>query len=138
MHVFEITWQLFDTICRDLATHVVLMDGKPENIYAVPRGGLVVGVRLSHLLDVPMVYDRKQIGPRTLVVDDISDSGTTLTDLFAFLPPRERPKVLCLEMREGSGFEPNYYYRKSNAGEWTLFPWEVSDRKDTVSKVRQP
>ncbi len=75
---------------------------EPDFIVAIARGGLIPGVRLSHILKVPMrsihlsfydEYDRRLEAPRIIVplhsdvevrgkkillVDDIADTGLTL------------------------------------------------------------
>ena len=50
-----------------------------KNIYGLPRGGLIPAVMLSHQLGIPMA--KGDIGPDTLIVDDICDSGETLDKL---------------------------------------------------------
>ena len=71
------TWHDFDDAMRMLSL-TIQSSGKIFNdIYGVPRGGLVVAVALSHLLDLPMITDVGLVSSSTLVVDDISDSGTT-------------------------------------------------------------
>ena len=50
-----------------------------KNIYGLQRGGLIPAVMLSHQLGIPMA--KGDIGPDTLIVDDICDSGETLDKL---------------------------------------------------------
>ena len=46
-----ITWEQFDYGCREIAEWA--RDRNYDDIYGIPRGGLVVAVRLSHLLGIP-------------------------------------------------------------------------------------
>lgn len=51
--------------------------GRPfTGIYAIPRGGLILGVALSHALELPMIMGG--VDKHVLVVDDIADKGHTL------------------------------------------------------------
>jgi hypoxanthine phosphoribosyltransferase len=86
-----------------------------SGIYAVPRGGLVLGVRLSHELDLPLIYggvDRK-----VLVVDDIADSGNTLE------PYRKRGcAIATIFKHQNCPFTPHFYARENSV--YVNFPWE--------------
>jgi len=58
----------------------LILNSKPrshyKNIFAVPRGGIPLGIAMSLLLKIPMI-DFDLIEERTLIVDDIIDSGKT-------------------------------------------------------------
>ena len=61
-----------------LSVHKLLPELKSrgyKNIYAIPRGGLIFAVLLSHRLNIPITHELKET---TLVVDDICDTGETL------------------------------------------------------------
>ena len=87
-----------------------------NSVYGIKRGGLIPAVYLSHMLNLPMVSSPNK---RTLVVDDISDSGATL------------------KMYKDAGFKMAtiYYYKKSivhpdiwvyeKKDKWIQFPWEI-------------
>jgi hypoxanthine phosphoribosyltransferase len=86
-----------------------------NGIYAVPRGGLVLGVRLSHELDLPMILGG--VDKRTLVVDDIADSGNTLE------PYRKRGcAILTIFKHNMCPFTPTFHVRENTM--WVKFPWE--------------
>ena len=76
-HKVYITWKEIDTLVTILI-HKVL-DKLPEidSVTGIARGGLIPAVMLSHKLGVPYT---QAVGPNTLVVDDICDSGVTLKD----------------------------------------------------------
>ena len=46
-----------------------------DSVTGIARGGLIPAVMVSHKLDLPYV---DAVGPNTLVIDDIADSGVTL------------------------------------------------------------
>lgn len=129
-------WDWFDEACDDLTHEIKNSKVKFESIYGIPRGGLVVAVRLSHLLDLPMIFDYQLIGPRTLVVDDIADSGGTLRNLYRVLSHLEPPRSATLFTTPWTEFKPTFFVaEKTDKDSWLIFPWEDGFEKDTVSKV---
>ena len=113
------TWAMFDKATRKLAERIIVLkkNGVVKSIYGIPRGGLVVAVRLSHMLDLPLILDSKEIQPHTLVVDDIADSGKTLrkykNSLTATLYYNKRSAVI-----------PKFWIFKKK-DKWVVFPWET-------------
>lgn len=105
--------------CKTIAEQVKLKyNDQFDNIYGVPRGGLVIAVYLSHLLDLPVV-DSIRDG-RTLIVDDIADTGKTLVELDKF----KYSKIATLYYHEQSMIYPDIWvYLKTD--KWIQFPWEV-------------
>jgi len=90
-----------------------------KNIYAIPRGGLIFGVYLSHALNLPMVYDTNTIVLDTLIVDDICDTGNTLK-LFSGLT-----KVCLIVKPKGLNITKDLIYDiKVEDHVWVHFPWE--------------
>ena len=49
-----------------------------DAIYPIPRGGYFTAIQLSQLLNIRIECDIRKITPKTLVVDDICDSGKTI------------------------------------------------------------
>ena len=74
-----IDWGEIDSLIFRLMYQIKESGLKFKNIYGVPRGGLIPAVILSHKLNIPLV--KGDIGPDTLVIDDICDSGETLDKL---------------------------------------------------------
>ena len=109
-------WQQFQdsvyVLTKLIAKDKITYDG----IYAVPRGGLVLGVALSHRLGLPLLLWPTK---NSLVVDDISDSGKTLENI-------NNKKIATLHYKIGSLVEPDYYVHelKRNSN-WVDYPWEV-------------
>ena len=102
---------------------------KSENynsIYGVPRGGLVVAVVLSHKLDLPIVSSIG-INKKTLVVDDISDSGETLQDCDYGWKSKFKDSEMTsavLFQRKTTGYGADFIGELID-DEWLVFPWEV-------------
>jgi hypoxanthine phosphoribosyltransferase len=90
--------------------------GKFKDIYAIPRGGLVFGVYLSHTLGIPMT---RKITKDTLIVDDICDTGNTLLNY------KYNEKITLVGKPIGlNKNEYVYYNKKVKDNVWVHFPWE--------------
>jgi len=90
-------WAQIDRWCQRIALDILKTDWRPDYIVGLTRGGLVPGVILSHLLDVPMHTLKVSLrddscdnetncwmpedvtqAKNVLIVDDINDTGETL------------------------------------------------------------
>ena len=72
------TWEQFDYACQEIAKQV---PKTITDVYGIPRGGLIVAIRLSYLLNKPLILNVNEISQYTLAIDDISDTGKTLQQL---------------------------------------------------------
>jgi adenine/guanine phosphoribosyltransferase-like PRPP-binding protein len=110
------TWDEFDADARELVRQI--REVEPfEAIYAIPRGGLVLGVYLSHTLNLPLIC-AVDVAPesllrRTLVVDDHHNRGGALRILASCVLIHHRITVL----------PPS-----SPASPIGRFPWELTVR----------
>ena len=98
---------------------------KINRVAGIPRGGLIPAVMISHAFNIPYIsyssakglskFDRK----RTLVIDDICDSGLTLADAekFDFV-------TAALVTRKGSKTTPDITGGLADHDNWFVFPWE--------------
>lgn len=114
------TWQQFDTDCQKIAAWT--RDKKFQNIYGIPRGGLPVAVKLSHLLDLPLILDTKDITPHTLVAEDTVDTGRTVERLFRSCG--DNIKIASLYVGPKAKIKPDFSVRKKK--NWVVFPWETA------------
>ena len=119
-----ISWEQFEKDIKVLVTkikkHCKEEQMRFKAICAVPRGGVVVGVRLSHLLGIPL---SGECAFNTLIVDDVSDTGKTLSRAGLFLFP-----VATLYRKDGTIVEPRFCVRTIN--KWIVFPWEIGGVED--------
>lgn len=95
-----------------------------ERVYGIPQGGLPVAIEVAKCLHVPVVpwagqspEDIAHAPERTLVVDDLVDSGRTMVAYFeagcdcdALLRKPHSPNFLCS--------------KAELVDEWVVFPWE--------------
>ncbi len=110
-----LSWENFETAMKNIKNWAE--NKKFRNIYGIPRGGLILAVYLSHLLDLPILIDKNKITSETLVVDDICDSGVTLKKYKNY-------KTATLYYRQNEVFKPDYFVLDAKLN-WIVFPWET-------------
>ena len=131
--------------CVVLAHSIKLNPTKFDSIVGLVRGGTFPAMILSHLLDVPMTavqYSSKSgagdnknhsnelpnlYGKTVLIVDDIADSGKTLTEVCKhYITNKCVVYTAVLYYKEqAQGIEPDYYWQKiPTDAPWVIFPWE--------------
>lgn len=113
------TWDQFERDIIKIAEWA--RDKGFKNIYGIPRGGLVLGVKLSHMLDVPLVLSKDDITRQTLVVDDIVETGGTVHRLVTYLG--FEPSIASLFKVEGAKVQPDF--SPNTKSKWIVFPWET-------------
>lgn len=113
------TWQEFNIACDYIAKFFKQAGIEIKNIYGIPRGGLIPAVRISHLLGIPLILDPKQIDKKTLVVDDIVDTGKT-TEKY------QKKGIMIASLWYNPNQCPHvpYYWVYQKTGKWIVFPWE--------------
>ena len=141
--MIKMSWKQFDNFIDITVDQIRESNIKFDQICAIPRGGLIVGTCLSHKLNIPIIAGiHHYFTERTLIVDDICDSGETLTkyvnkllDLYRGEDEKIFIAVLVQNMR--SGVEPARFHGMRNpTNEWIKFPWEALDIEDTISLVK--
>ena len=104
METVSCTWKQFEKGALLLAEQIKQKDWDTTFIFGIPRGGLVLAVRLSHLLDIPLLIkdplSNEAIG-NVLIVDDISDSGRTLINC-------RMHDIACVCYKSGTAVKPTY------------------------------
>lgn len=93
-----------------------------DNVYPIPRGGYIFGIYLSEALGLPICLNSQNITSRTLIVDDICDSGNTLSKY----PNNEKAVAIT---RESTKIIPTYF--GEICSEWIKFPDEKNNDIDT-------
>jgi len=87
-------------------------------IYALPRGGLVCGVMLSHTLHTPMLLHPCD---DCIVVDDIWDTGEAIHAATRYCVPALIATVVRKPCKDG----PQVWGIEVEADALVEFPWEV-------------
>jgi len=116
------TWQEFDEDVKEIIEILPkLKKGEIKNVYGIPRGGIVPAVKLSNLLNIPVILNKGQITENTLVVDDICDSGKTLN---RFRKEKKGGLFITLFWKRGSITNADFSLREKKK-DWIVFPWEA-------------
>ncbi len=110
-----VSWNDFESLMRALVEGIKPLKGTIKYIYGIPRGGQVIAVRLSHMLDIPLTEKVKE---GTLIVDDIADSGKTIEKYKDYL-------TCTLLYKEKSNPKPDVMCDLVPENVWIIFPWEV-------------
>ena len=125
-------------------------------IVALSRGGLVPGTIIANMLGVRKLYsiglasyelDKQGLptvnqhdvyqclphdcvdmksGEHVLIVDDISDKGTTFEHVIHEHMSRYKCKVttMALYVKPKTRYIPDLYYKMVDQEQWVVFPWE--------------
>jgi hypoxanthine phosphoribosyltransferase len=133
---------------------------RPDFVVGIGRGGLVPATFLSHRIEVPMLSvdqssqvpdfssaliprlaKRSRGGDRLLFVDDINDSGSTITHLrHAYsaaggVEERMRFAVLINNLRSNAVVDLwSRTIDRATDKRWLVFPWEAVSRVSTLTE----
>ena len=115
-----ITWQTYGKMIDELAKSIQESKDfkKIRSIAGIPRGGLIVATVLSHKLKLPLVYV-EEATPSCLVVDDLTDTGNTLSGL----PEVKGRKSAALFVKPWSDPKPDFWVKETDA--YIIFPYET-------------
>lgn len=144
-----LSWEQIQKDCLELSRKIKVCDV----LVSVGRGGLVPSTILSHLLNsVPiynfgvksynsenkqeeLIFDQtlgikfisKYRNSRIIIVDDLSDKGTTLNAVREFFDLQQFNyyKTATLYIKENTSYVPNYYIKAFDNKIWLDFPWET-------------
>ncbi len=119
------SWAQYDQDIKALTKKIKAQKLDFDTIYGLPRGGLVVAVSLSHALDKPLIFEVNDISSRTLLVDDIIETGGTLkrlVDNFKIITPLI---VSIYYNKEKGTIMPTIFAREQI--KWVVFPWETEN-----------
>ena len=133
-HKLYVDWMDIDALCLDIA-HDAKHLGITK-VVGISRGGLIPGVIVSHILNVPFEpvswqtrdgysQDAEKVAENnhgtTLFIDDICDSGLTMDDVAELAPLAKRAVLLNKRNDKGIDIVGQALY---NVDEWVIFPWE--------------
>jgi hypoxanthine phosphoribosyltransferase len=130
---------------------------KPDVIVSIARGGLISARILTDLLETPELeilqiefytginqtrlkptikqpLNHNFAGKKTLIVDDIADSGKSLKIAQTHLQElcAKEIKTATLFKKPFSTIAPDFYEKQTS--NWVVFPW---DTKETLRKIIQ-
>ncbi|MFX0577657.1 phosphoribosyltransferase [Nocardia nepalensis] len=158
-----LTWELFGTASRQLATEIAKDGFEPDLILSIARGGLFVAGALGYALDVknlhvmnvefytgidqrldlpvmlpPVPQAVDLAGATVLIADDVADTGATLELVRDFCVDHVA-EVRCavIYQKPRSKVDCEYVWRRTDR--WINFPWSteppVVDRKARIPEA---
>ena len=153
---FEVPkWNTIYAMLLSQAKKICQSGFKPDVIVGVTRGGWVPARILSDLLEIPNLatvrvefyfgvaetrnepaltqgVSARVLGKKTLVVDDVADTGRSLQLVKEHLLQQGAAEVqiATLYYKPLSAAKPDYYEKKTLR--WVVFPW---DMKETARKI---
>ncbi len=151
-----LSWELFGTASRELATMIADDGYEPEMILSIARGGLLIGGALGYALAVKNTYtmnvefytgvDERLEVPRILppapdfvdladakllIVDDVADTGHTLKSVHEFCAGKVgEVRTAVIYEKPHSVVQCDYVWRRTDL--WINFPW--SDKPPVVER----
>lgn len=106
-----------------------------DQIYPIPRGGYYPAVVLSNILGCKIVLRECDVNERTLVIDDLVDSGATMEEVARNHPTAHFAAVYC---KIGDGFMDGRFECAEIVpqDDWLVFPDE-HDGEDIEGNFRR-
>ena len=136
------TWNQFE---KDVIKIQRTIDfSKYKSLAPVAFGGLPVGTKLKNITGLPTriifassykgykrnalkvkIGDLNKLKSKVLIVEDVVDSGATLTFISNYLTKAKiEHDTLTLFYKKGSIFKPTYYLHTVKKDVWLVMPWE--------------
>lgn len=113
----QIDYNYYKKAVNWLAQHIKDEGRSYDAIYPIPRGGYFTAIQLSQILDVRIECDIRKITPKTLVVDDICDSGKTIEGFSNY-------DTAVTFVKERSKDKVSFWGGIVSANDWLIFPDE--------------
>ncbi len=146
-----ISWGEAINMSYKLTSKILESNYVPDTIVAISRGGLIPARIISDVINVSDVHSIKASlwgvggrisddvllynvelpirGKKVLVVDDIVDSGLTLTRIVEYVKTfgPEDLKTAVLHIKPSSKYIPNYYVSRLEEWLWVIYPWTIHE-----------
>ncbi len=155
----HLSWNNIQSLSEKLADKIRTSGYAPDVVVAVSRGGfdpariLCDQLGIRRLASVQLeAYDgmvkrpepvvvipvnAELRGKRTLLVDDVSDSGASLVVGKKHLLEKqaEEVRIATLHVKPWSNFRPDYYVNEVER--WIVYPWELKEcLLEVAGKIR--
>jgi hypoxanthine phosphoribosyltransferase len=147
-----VTWNEFYDLAKYLSRLIKSSGWRPDLVVAIGRGGyvparvvcdflvhdLLTSMKVEHWGIAAQKKDQAMVrfplatgvsGQKVLIVDDVTDTGDTLTTAVGYvesLGPKET-RTAVLQHKTCSEFEPDYYAEKITEWRWIIYPWAVHE-----------
>ena len=116
------------------------IEGTFDNIYPIARGGYYPAIRVANALNREIILDESEITEKTLIVDDLVDSGKTIAKYIG------KNHVAVVYLKEGEKEQPKNILRETSiltgaivkAGEWLELPDEHETTiEENITRILQ-
>jgi len=129
-----VSWEQVEQYVHQLKKHCDSIGFKPKGIYGPARGGIPYAVIAADVFGVPLLASHCD---KCIVIDDIADSGVTLSRYKSNVSHLNKQFVSTMYYKEGSIVKPDFYTHEKG-DKWVVFPNEqVSAHKDEMDKLQQ-
>jgi hypothetical protein len=147
-----LNWVAYDTYCYKLLQKVKQSGIKYDSIIAIMRGGYSIGLYLSNFLKIPLlaiqaqnhkynepergekgntivlgeIYGFGNVGKNVLLVDDICDSGDTISRVTNYLKEKKIVVDAAVMVMRFNYSSVKYWSLIIENNDWVVFPYEPS------------
>jgi hypoxanthine phosphoribosyltransferase len=155
-------WEYIYQLCRDVADGVRESAFEPDIIVALARGGWFAGrclcdflglddltsLKMEHYVGTAEKSGEPRIrypmpegsveGKSVLVIDDIADTGGSISHAYEYVTDREASEVrtATLQLLGTSDFEPDYVGEHLEEWTWIVYPWNfIEDMTELIAGV---
>jgi hypoxanthine phosphoribosyltransferase len=148
LQYLPVSWKDYHSYCQKLAAAILTHEKNLDEIVAIGRGGLSIGLILSDMLKLPIssitiqsytdIQKQGQLtvtqtlgkeisGKQVLLVDDNADSGKTFLRAISYLKEFKPKRIVTAAIfyKPWSTYTPDYYAKRTTR--WILFPHEVTE-----------
>ncbi len=161
MEVIYLPWSKALRMCYKLAEMVIDSGAEFDVIVTISRGGLVPARIISDVLGIDELYTIRSKfwgiggriapepivkmyegvdvkGKKTLVVDEVVDTGATMSKVVRLLKDlgASEIKTAVLHYKTTSSLVPDYYVEKVEKWVWIFYPWSLSETLYELARSR--
>ena len=117
-----VSWDEVEELVNIISNWVKEEQPQIDSVMVLPRGGLIPAVIISHKMNIPLVFEPTI---KTLIVDDICDSGKTFMDMLENHPFNVYASLHYKP--HTSKIIPTCYGNEFYSNAWIVYPWEYID-----------
>ncbi|CCQ37370.1 probable phosphoribosyltransferase [Natronomonas moolapensis 8.8.11] len=155
-------WEYIYGLCRDVADEIKSAEFEPDVVVALARGGWFAGrclcdflglddltsLKMEHYVGTGVKTDEPQVrypmpdgsvgGKDVLVIDDIADTGGSISRAHEYVTERDAASVrtATLQLLGTSEFEPEFVGERLETWTWVVYPWNfLEDMIDLIEGV---
>ncbi len=138
--MLNINWKEYHEDIQTLIEKIEESEIKFSSVFGIPRGGLIPTIIISHYFNIPYLEERDffnvNLSSRNncgLIVDDLSDTGTTFNKITKY--GNRRIYTAALYVKNKSDFIPDFYVSNDiSHDEWIMFPYDrdTSTEKELI------